>query len=138
MIFSSIREYENFIYSLQNKYATIITSTLVLIPKGKGLALLKGSIQFPKNIRLEIKELIDFMQSQILRYSYEVFRNDEKLYWYDPQPHPEEISLIENFPHHKHISPDIKHHRIPAKNLSFNRPNLQFLIEEINECLINI
>jgi len=29
-------------------------------------------------------------------------------------------------PHHKHISPDLKHHRIPAPNLSFAQPNLPF------------
>lgn len=29
--------------------------------------------------------------------------------------------------------PDIKHHRIPAFNLSFTRPNLPFLIEEIEQ-----
>ena len=34
-------------------------------------------------------------------------------------------------PHHKHIPPNIKHHRIPAPNLSFTCPNLPFLIEEI-------
>jgi hypothetical protein len=34
-------------------------------------------------------------------------------------------------PHHKHIPPDIKHHRIPAPDLSFTRPNLQLLVEEI-------
>ena len=30
-----------------------------------------------------------------------------------------------------HVPPDIKHHRIPAPDLSFTRPNLPFLIEEI-------
>jgi hypothetical protein len=34
-------------------------------------------------------------------------------------------------PHHKHIPPNIKHHRIPAPDVSFTRPNLPFLIEEI-------
>ena len=39
-------------------------------------------------------------------------------------------------PHHKHVSPDIKHHRIPAPGLSFDRPNLPLLIEEIERsCL---
>jgi hypothetical protein len=36
-------------------------------------------------------------------------------------------------PHHKHVPPDIKHNRIPAPNLSFERPNLPVLIAEINE-----
>lgn len=41
------------------------------------------------------------------------------------------MSLASTHPHHKHIPPDIKHHRIPAPNLSFTIPNLPFLIEEI-------
>ncbi len=36
-----------------------------------------------------------------------------------------------SIPHHKHVPPDIKHHHIPAPGLSFTRPNLPFLIEEI-------
>jgi len=62
----------------------------------------------------------------------------KKLYWYDPQPHPEEITLLENFPHHKHILPNIKHHRIPATEISFDKPNLPFLIEEIIKNLQSI
>jgi hypothetical protein len=38
-------------------------------------------------------------------------------------------------PHHKHVPPDIKHHRVPAPQLRFDRSNLPFLIEEI-ECLL--
>jgi len=34
-------------------------------------------------------------------------------------------------PHHKHISPDLKHNRIPAPGISFKQPNLPTLIEEI-------
>ncbi len=36
-------------------------------------------------------------------------------------------------PHHKHTPPDIKHHRIPAPNMSFTQPNLPALIQEIDE-----
>lgn len=122
MTFSSISEYEYFVYSLQDKYPIIETSKLVVIPKGKSLALIKGNILFPEKMRLEIKELVDFLQSKILRYSYEVFRNDEKIYWYDPQPHLEEATLLKNFPHHKHILPDIKHHRIPATEICLDKP----------------
>ncbi len=68
-------------------------------------------------------------------YGYEVWRGSEKLYWYDSQPHPADASLASTDPHHKHIPPDIKHHRVPAPGLSFNRPNLPFLIEEIESGL---
>lgn len=45
--------------------------------------------------------------------------------------------LASTHPHHKHIPPDIKHNRIPAPGLSFTRPNLPFLIEEIERDLLN-
>jgi len=51
--------------------------------------------------------------------------------WYDPQPHPNDPTLASTAPHHKHVPPDIKHHRIPAPGLSFGSPNLPLLIEEI-------
>jgi len=41
-----------------------------------------------------------------------------------------------SIPHHKHIPPDIKHHRIPAPHLSFVEPNRPFLIEEIERELL--
>jgi len=68
-------------------------------------------------------------------YGYEVWRNQEKLYWYDPQPHPHEPSLQSTHPHHKHVAPDIKHHRIPAPEMSFTHLNLEALIREIEELI---
>ena len=68
-------------------------------------------------------------------YSYEVWQGSEKLYWYDSQPHPGDPSLAATDPHHKHIPPDIKNHRLPAPDLSFTWPNLPFLIREIEQVL---
>jgi hypothetical protein len=84
-----------------------------------------------KEVRLNIRELIDFRRKRIKTYSYEVYRNRDKQYWYDDQPHPNDPSLQSTHPHHKHIPPDIKHHRIPAPNLHFDQNNLPFLIQEI-------
>lgn len=53
------------------------------------------------------------------------------LYWYDSQPHPDDPTLAATDPHHKHVPPDMKHHRIPAPGLSFSPANLSFLIHEI-------
>ena len=55
----------------------------------------------------------------------------EELYWYDSQPHPNDPALAGTDPHHKHIPPDIKHHRVPAPDLNFAEPNLHFLIREM-------
>lgn len=53
------------------------------------------------------------------------------LCWYDPQEHPHDASLAASFPHHQHLPPDIKHHRIPAPRISFDHPNLPFLVAEV-------
>lgn len=70
--------------------------------------------------------------------SYEIFRGEEKLYWYDCLPHPHVPSLASTEPHHEHFAPDLKHNRVPARDLSFDRPNLPFLIEEIEGTLHRI
>jgi len=78
---------------------------------------------------------INFLTGRIRDYGYEVYHGDEKLYWYDCWPHPDNPLLASTHPHHKHIPPDIKHHRIPAPNLSFTNPNLPALIREIEALL---
>lgn len=70
-------------------------------------------------------------------YSYAVSRGEERLYWYDPQPHPNEPTLASTHPHHKHVPPNIKRNRIPAPGLSFAEPNLPLLIEEIQQNLLS-
>ena len=56
--------------------------------------------------------------------------------WYDPQPHPDQPALASTHPHHKHVLPDIKHHRVPAPGLRFDGPNLPLLIEEVEHLLL--
>lgn len=64
-------------------------------------------------------------------YGYEIWRAEEELCWYDSQPHPDIPELQTTHPHHKHVSPDIKRNRVAAPNMSFERPNLPVLVEEI-------
>ena len=96
-----------------------------------------GEIYFPGDVALRISEVIDFQLRLIRHYSYAVSRVGEKLYWYDSQPHPDDPSLVSTHPHHKHVPPNIKRHRIPAPDLSFDRPNLPFLITEIERQLLD-
>jgi hypothetical protein len=85
---------------------------------------------------LEVREFLYFLSpSFIQRHGYLVKQGSEVLYGYDSQEHPNDPSLQSTHPHHKHISPDIKHHRVPAPNLSFDSPNLSFLIREIETLL---
>jgi hypothetical protein len=92
-----------------------------------------GDIYFENDIRLVVRERVLYHRLPIVLdwYGYEVYRGEEKLYWYDSQPHPDDEALQNTHPHHKHIPPDIKHNRIPAANMSFTRPNLPALISEI-------
>ncbi|MEK7832378.1 MAG: DUF6516 family protein [Acidobacteriota bacterium] len=73
-----------------------------------------------------------YNRSQLITaYGYEVHRGEERLYWYDDFPHPNDPTLAATHPHHKHIPPDIKHNRIPAHGLSFTQPNLPLIVAEI-------
>jgi hypothetical protein len=80
-----------------------------------------------------LREELDFDVERITAYGYEVYRGEERLYWYDDFPHPHDPLLNLTFPHHKHVPPDIKRNRHPAPGLSFTRPNLPLLIREVEE-----
>ena len=128
----SLRDYEQFIYTLQQRYPSIRRTTLTVFCRGAGVARLAGEVEIG-NYRLVVREKVSFAghSGKIIGYGYEVWQGQEKLYWYDSQEHPNDPVLASTQPHHKHIAPDIKHHRIPAPGLSFTEPNLPFLIREI-------
>lgn len=133
----SPEDYELFLYTLSERFSTIRRSTLTFIRRGHSLARVSGEVQFDGAIRLTVMErlVFDRRPGVIDSYSYEVRRGEEKLYWYDPQPHPNNPELQSTHPHHKHVPPDIKHNRIPAPDMSFTRPNLPALIREIEDLL---
>ena len=105
----------------------------MFIRRGRYFSEVRGELAFRGGYRLSVYERLRWLSTPgaITHYGYEVWRGDEKLYWYDSQPHPDDPTLASTDPHHKHVSPDIKHHRIPAPELSFTRPNLPVLIEEV-------
>jgi hypothetical protein len=135
--FQSLREYEEFIYTLPQQFHFIHASTLVVVRRGHVFAILSGEIRFRAGYRLAIQEHFTFDEGPVVlqRYSYEVWHGEEELYWYDSQPHPHDPTLASTHPHHKHVPPDIKHNRIPAPGLSFTQPNLPILIQEIEHIL---
>ncbi len=136
----SLVEYELFVYTLQQNYSAVLRSTLVVIRRGATIAVLSGELELAGSFRLVVREQLSFTQSpgQIRSYGYEIWRKEELLYWYDSQPHPNNPDLASTHPHHKHIPPDIKHNRILAPGLTFSRPNLPFLIKEIEEMYLAI
>ncbi len=137
-LYQSLRDYEEFIYTLPQQFPSIVRSTLVAVRRGGRLVMVSGEIVFRNGYRLVVKERLTFDTGPLVlaRYGYELWRADAKLYWYDSQPHPNDPTLAATDPHHKHIPPDIKHHRIPAPELSFSKPNLPFLIQEVEQSLM--
>jgi hypothetical protein len=131
--FRSLRDYEEFIYTLSVRFPLIQSSTLILYRRGANLGMVSGELFLRDGYRLVVRERFQLRNQSviIIRYGHEVWQGQDKLYWYDSQPHPNNPELAPPHPHHQHIPPDITHNRIPAPGLSFNRPNLPLLIQEI-------
>lgn len=130
-------DYELFLYTLTEQFPLCRYSTVTFVRRGASLARVAGEVYFDHDIRLVIRERLVYQRLPMIMewYGYEAWRGNEKLYWYDSQPHPDEPTLQSTHPHHKHVPPDIKHHRVPAAEMSFMRPNLPVLIRQI-EALI--
>ena len=133
----SLAGYSHFVAQLFDR-VTIKRSTVVVWSESPYTGTAEGQVFFFKNLRLRMREELDFDAGLITGYGYEVYRGSERLYWYDDFPHPHDPSLATTYPHHKHIPPDIKHNRIPAPAMSFSRPNLPALIREIEALVESI
>jgi Family of unknown function (DUF6516) len=126
----SLAEYSGFVLQILSR-SDIERSTVRVWSNSQYTGTAEGEVWFKGNLRLRMREELDFDAGLIASYGYEVYRDNEKLYWYDDFPHPQDLSLSSTFPHHKHIPPEIKRNRIPAPDISFIRPNLPVLIQEI-------
>jgi hypothetical protein len=130
MRFPSQSDYELLIYTLAQTYPEVLSSSLRLYTTSRGTALVKGSVHFHNGLELRVSETIDFVAGQISDYGYTVFRGEERVRWYDPQPHADVPELTLTFPHHYHEPPDIKRNRRPAPGIGFQSPNLPTLIAD--------
>lgn len=129
---NSLTDYSRFVAELLHR-PTVVRSTVRVWSDSPYTGIAEGEVFFSNGIRLRLREELDFDAGIITSYGYEVYRGLERLYWYDDFPHPKDPNLASTFPHHKHVPPDIKHNRISAPEISFNRPNLPVLIREIEE-----
>ena len=129
----SASDYELFLYTLAQEFPAIRRSTLTFARLGASLARVAGELYFDHDVRLVARERLLYDRSPLIIdwYGYEVWRGEQLLFWYNSQPHPNEPALQSTHPHHKHVPPDIKHHRVPAPDMSFVQPNLPALIREI-------
>ena len=130
-------DYELFLYTITEQFPSVRSSTVTFIRRGATLARVAGELLFDQRIRLVVRERIlhHRLPAIIDWYGYEVWQGEEELYWYDSQPHPDDPALQSTYPHHKHVPPNIKHNRTPAPNMSFARPNLPVLIQEIESLI---
>jgi Family of unknown function (DUF6516) len=126
----SLADYSRWIAQLLDQ-PSVQHSSVRLWSDSPYTGIVEGEVLFSHGIRLRMREEIDFAAALITSYGYEVYRGEERLYWYDDFPHPNDPSLAATFPHHKHVPPGIKRNRIPAPELSFERPNLSFILHEI-------
>ena len=126
----SVADYTRFIADLVEK-ADIDRSTISVWSASPYTGVAEGEIYFKSGHRLRMREELDFDDALITAYGYEVYFGNEKLFWYDSFPHPNDPTLASTHPHHKHIPPNIKRHRIPAPGLRFELPNLPFIIDEM-------
>lgn len=122
--------YDQQLYSVVDRYPEVVRSTLRLYTNSATTALVRGTVYFVQDVELRVFEYLDLTDGEILNYSYAVQQGEEKIRWYDPQPHPENPALTETFPHHLHKPPDIKNNRHPAPGVNFEAPNLPQLIQD--------
>ncbi|MDX2041441.1 MAG: DUF6516 family protein [Acidobacteriota bacterium] len=127
---SSLNTYSEFVASLLSR-TTVQKSTVRVWSVSRYTGIAEGKVLFSNGCQLRMRELLDFDAELIVSYGYEVIRGEERLYWYDDTEHPNDPSLAPTFPHHKHVPPNIKHNRIPAPEISFERANLPFIVAEI-------
>lgn len=135
--FRTVQDYELFIYTLTEQYPSVQRSTLVLIRIATSMVRVSGELHFENGIHIVVRERLLFDRFPLVldAYGYEVWRENELLYWYDSQPHPNDPTLQSTHPHHKHLPPDVKHNRVPAPGMNFSRPNLPALILEIENLI---
>jgi len=123
----SLADYERLVYTLPDRHPMIRRSTLIIIRHGPAFAELTGTLEFDDEIRLTVWEDLNFARGVIQGYSYAVSRGEERLYWYDPQPHPNDPSLastqIVPEKYSSHPLPEIPRE---IDDYGANQPNIYF------------
>lgn len=129
-VLESLSAYSRFVAETVAR-PTILHSTVAVWSDSPWTGVAEGEVLFSNGLRLRMREELDFEAGLIASYGYEVYAGSERLHWYDDFPHPNDLTLAETYPHHKHAPPDIKRNRLPEPRLSFSLPNLPWLIDEI-------
>jgi hypothetical protein len=119
---ASLEEYSQLIAELVD-HPSVLRSTLAVWSVSPYTGVAEGEVVFHGGFKLRVLEELDFAAASITAYSYELYYHAEKRYWYDDFPHPHDPDLAATHPHHKHVPPDIKHHRVPSLQRSYRSPS---------------
>ena len=92
----------------------------------------EGEVWFKRGLRLRMREERDFAEAVITAYGYEVYREDEKLFWYDDFPHPNDANLAITYPHHKHVQTGTRRGQTV---IAASPPSLPEVLQEIERHL---
>jgi hypothetical protein len=130
----SLSEYSLFVAEELDR-STVERSTVMIWSESPYTGIAEGEVFFNGGLRLRIRQELDFDARLITSYGYEIYKEEQRLFWYDDFPHPNDSALAVPYPHHKHLPPDIKHNRVPAPQMSFTQPNLPVLIREVEELI---
>ena len=100
-------DYELFIYTLPENFPAVRRSTIAFVRRGVSLARVAGELHFEHHFRVVVRERVLFNRLPVTLdwYGYEIWCGEEKLAWYDPQPHPNNPELQSTHPHHKQCYP---------------------------------
>jgi hypothetical protein len=126
----SLAEYSRFVAEILQQ-PCVLHSTVRVWSDSPFTGIAEGEVFCASGVRLRMREELDFDAGLITAYGYEFYRGEERLCWFDDFPHPNDPALASTFPHHKHLPPDIRLHRVPAPEMSFDKPNLPFLVGEL-------
>jgi hypothetical protein len=77
---NSLSHYSQFVTELLS-HSPVERSTVVVWSAGPYTGVAEGEVFFPNNIRLRIREELDFDAGLITSYGYEVYQGAERLYW---------------------------------------------------------
>lgn len=108
---TSLAHYSRLIAETVNR-PSVRHSTVAVWSDSPYTGVAEGEIHFYGGFRLRMREELDFDAGLIASYGYEVYRGDERLYWYDDFPHPSDPTLASTFPHPR--VPDQFHAPKPA------------------------
>ena len=83
----SLAAYSRFVAEVLNR-PSVRRSTIAIWSTSPYTGVAEGEAYFTRGFRLRLREELDFDAHVIASYGYEVYRGEERLYWYDDFPLP--------------------------------------------------